>query len=81
NIIQPDISITPQVLHGLEKLSSLRSISFDAERIADGALKYAKHIQTLILGSYLRMLDTESLNLLTSLKQLDVRYVQFSTLQ
>ncbi|CAF4540868.1 unnamed protein product [Rotaria sp. Silwood2] len=81
NIVQPDVSITPKVLHGLENLSNLRSISFDAERIADGALKYVKHIQTLILGSYLKMLDTESINSLTSLQQLDVRYVQFSTLQ
>ncbi|CAF1179119.1 unnamed protein product [Rotaria sordida] len=42
-----------------ENLSNLRSISFDAERIADVALKYVKHIQTLILGSYLKMLDSE----------------------
>ncbi len=81
NIIQPDVSITPKVLNGLENLSSLRSISFDAERIADGALKHVKHIQTLILGSYLRMLDSESINSLTSLQQLDIRYIQFSTLQ
>ncbi|CAF1602263.1 unnamed protein product [Rotaria sp. Silwood1] len=81
NIIQPDVSITPKILYGLENLSNLRSISFDAEHIADGALKYVKHIQTLILGPYLKMLDTESLNSLTSLQQLDVRYVQFSTLQ
>ncbi|CAF3850852.1 unnamed protein product, partial [Rotaria sordida] len=81
NIVQPDVSITPKVLNGLENLSNLRSISFDAERIADGALKYVKHIQTLILGSYLKMLDSESINSLISLQQLDVRYVQFSTLQ
>jgi hypothetical protein len=81
NIIQPDVSITPRVLHGLEQLSSLRSISLDAERIADGALKYVKHIQTLILGSFLKMLDSESINSLKSLQQLDVRYVQFPTLQ
>ncbi|CAF0957949.1 unnamed protein product [Adineta steineri] len=81
NIIQPDVSITSKVLNGLENLSSLRSISIDAERIADGALKHVKHIQTLILGSYLRLLDSESINSLSSLQQLDVRYVQFSTLQ
>jgi hypothetical protein len=81
NIIQPDVSITSKVLNGLEKLSTLRSISFDAERIADGALKHVKHLQTLILGSNLRMLDSESINSLTSLQQLDIRYVQFSTLQ
>jgi hypothetical protein len=81
NIIQPDVSITRKVLNGLQNLSSLRSISFDAERIADGALNYVKHIQTLILGSFLRMLDTDSINSLTSLKQLDIRYVQFSNLQ
>ena len=81
NIIQPDVSITSRVLQGLEYLSSLRSISFDAERIADGALKYVKHIQTLTLGSYLKMLDTESINSLTLLQQLDIRYVQFSSLQ
>jgi hypothetical protein len=81
NIIQPDVSITPKILNGLEYVSTLRSVSFDAERIADGALKHVKHIQTLILGSYLKMLDSESLNSLKSLQQLDVRYVQFSTLQ
>lgn len=81
NIIQPDVSITPKVINGLENLTNLRSVSFDAERIADGALKYVKHIQTLILGSHLRMIDTESINALTSLQQLDVRYVQFPTLQ
>ena len=81
NIVQPDVSITPNILNGLERLSSLRSMSFDAERIADGALKYVRHIQTLILGSYLKILDTESINSLKSLRQLDVRYVQFSTLQ
>ncbi|UJR22205.1 hypothetical protein I4U23_025269 [Adineta vaga] len=81
NIIQPDVSITPKLLNGLENLLSLRSVSFDAERIADGALNHIKHIQTLILGSYLRMLDTQSLNSLQTLQQLDVRYVQFSTLQ
>ncbi|CAF1354765.1 unnamed protein product [Rotaria sordida] len=43
-----------------ENLSNLRSISFDAERIADVALKYVKHIQTLIRGSYLKMLDSET---------------------
>ena len=81
NIIQPDVSITPKILIGMEHLPSLKSISFDAERIADGALKHVKHIETLILGSYLKILDTESLNALKSLKQLDVRFVQFSTLQ
>lgn len=81
NIIQPDVSITPKILNGLENLSSLKSMSIDAERIADGALKHVKHIETLILGAYLKILDTESLNSLKHLKQLDVRYVQFSTLQ
>ncbi|CAF0735005.1 unnamed protein product [Adineta ricciae] len=81
NIIQPDVSITPKILDGLERVSNLKSISFDAERIADGALKHVKHIQTLILGSYLKILDVESLNSLKDLQQLDVRYVQFSTLQ
>ena len=81
NIIQPDVSITPKLLNGLEHLSTLKSISFDAERIANGALKHVKHINTLILGSYLKILDTESLNSLKSLQQLDVRYVQFSNLQ
>ena len=81
NLIQPDVSITSKVLHGLENLSNLRSISIDAERIADGALKHAQHIQTLILGSHLKMLDSESLHSLTSLQQLDIRYIQFSTLQ
>ncbi len=81
NIIQPDVSITSKVLNELEYLPSLHSMSFDAERIADGALKHAKHIQTLILGSYLKMLDSESLNSLNSLQQLDIRYLQFSTLQ
>ncbi|CAF2858668.1 unnamed protein product [Rotaria sp. Silwood2] len=81
NIIQPDVSITPKILNGLENIPTLKSMSFDAERIADGALKHVKHIETLILGTYTKMLDTESLNSLKSLKQLDVRYVQFSTLQ
>ncbi|CAF0771393.1 unnamed protein product [Adineta ricciae] len=81
NIIQPDVSITPKLLNGLENLGSLRSVSFDAERIADGALNHVKHVQTLILGSYLRMVDSQSLNSLMSLQQLDVRYVQFSNLQ
>jgi hypothetical protein len=81
NLIQPDVSITSKLLNGLEYLSSLRSVSFDAERIADGALKHVKHIQTLILGSYLKMLDSESINSLTSLQQLDIRYIHFSTLQ
>jgi hypothetical protein len=81
NIIQPDVSITPKLLNGLENIHTLKSVSFDAERIADGALKYVKQIETLILGSYLKILDVESLNSLKSLKQLDVRYVQFSTLQ
>jgi len=81
NIIQPDVSITPKILAGLENLSNLKSLSFDAERIANGALKHIKHIHTLILGSYLKILDTESLNSLKSLQQLDVRYVQFSNLQ
>jgi len=49
--------------------------------IAGGALKHVKQIQTLILGSYLKILDVESLNSLKSLQQLDVRYVHFSTLQ
>ncbi|UJR26925.1 hypothetical protein I4U23_008234 [Adineta vaga] len=81
NIIQPDVSITPKILNGLERIPTLKSVSFDAERIADGALKHVKQIETLILGSYLKILDVESLNSLTALKQLDVRYVQFSTLQ
>ncbi|CAF1045530.1 unnamed protein product [Rotaria sp. Silwood1] len=81
NIIQPDVSITPKILKGLENISTLKSMSFDAERIADGALKHVKHIETLILGTYTKILDTESLNSLKSLQQLDVRYIQFSTLQ
>ncbi|CAF0728425.1 unnamed protein product [Rotaria sordida] len=81
NIIQPDVSITPKILNGLENIPTLKTISFDAERIADGALKHVKHIETLILGTYTKILDTESLNSLKSLRQLDVRYVQFSTLQ
>jgi hypothetical protein len=81
NLIQPDVSIKPKILFGLEYLTNLRSLSLDAERIADGALKHVKHIQTLILGSYLKMMDSESLTSLQSLRQLDVRYVQFSTLQ
>ncbi|CAF1106248.1 unnamed protein product [Adineta steineri] len=81
NIIQPDVSITPKILQGLDNILTLKSLSLDAERIADGALKYVKHIHTLILGSYLKILDVESLNSLKSLQQLDVRYVQFSTLQ
>ena len=81
NLIQPDVSITSKVLQGLDTLTNLRSISLDAERIADGALKHAQHIQTLILGSHLKMLDSVSLHSLTSLQQLDIRYIQFSTLQ
>jgi hypothetical protein len=81
NLIQPDVSITPKILSGLENIPTLKSMSLDAERIADGALKYVKHIHTLILGSYLKILDVESLNSLKSLQQLDVRYVHFSTLQ
>jgi hypothetical protein len=81
NIIQPDVSITSKILNGLENISTLKSVSIDAERIADGALKHVKQIQTLILGSYLKILDIENLNSLKSLQQLDVRYVQFSTLQ
>ena len=81
NIIQPDVFITPKILTGLEHLSSLKSVSIDADRIADGALKHVKHIHTLILGAHLKILDTESLNSLKTLQQLDVRYVQFSTLQ
>lgn len=81
NIIQPDVSITPKILRGMEYIPTLKSVSFDAERIADGALKHVKQIETLILGTYTKILDTESLNSLKSLKQLDVRYVQFSTLQ
>lgn len=81
NLIQPDISITSKVLQGLETLANLRSISLDAERIADGALKHAQHIQTLILGSHVKMLDSANLHSLTSLQQLDIRYIQFSMLQ
>jgi hypothetical protein len=81
NIIQPDVLLTSKILNGLENLSSLKSLSIDAERIADGALKHVKQIDTLILGSYLKILDIENLNSLKLLKQLDVRYVQFSTLQ
>ena len=81
NIIQPDVSLTPKVFQGLEYLPNLRSISLDAERITQGALKYVQHIQTLILGSYLKIIDSESLNSLSSLRQLDVRYVQFASLQ
>ena len=81
NIIQPDVSLTSKVFTGLENLVSLQSISLDAERIANGALKHAKHIQTLVLGSYLKIIDSESLDALQALQQLDVRYVQFSTLQ
>ena len=81
NIIQPDVFITPKILTGLERLHSLKSVSIDADRIADGALKHVKHIHTLILGAHLKILDTESLNSLKTLQQLDVRYVQFSTLQ
>ena len=81
NIIQPDVLISSKILNGLENLSNLKSLSIDAERISDGALKHVKQIHTLILGSYLKILDIENLNSLKSLKQLDVRYVQFSTLQ
>ncbi len=81
NIIQPDVSITSKILDGLENIPTLKSISIDAERIAEGALQHVKQINTLILGSYLKILDIENLNSLKSLKQLDVRYVQFSTLQ
>jgi len=81
NIIQPDVSITSKILDGLENIPTLKSVSIDAERIADGALKHIKQIHTLILGSYLKILDIENLNSLKSLQQLDVRYVQFSTLQ
>ena len=81
NIIQPDVFISSKILNGLEELSTLKSLSIDAERIADGALKHVKQIHTLILGSYLKILDIENLNALKSLKQLDVRYVQFGTLQ
>jgi len=81
NIIQPDVSITSKILDGLENILTLKSVSIDAERIADGALQHVKQINTLILGSYLKILDIENLNSLKSLKQLDVRYVQFSTLQ
>ncbi|CAF1012013.1 unnamed protein product [Didymodactylos carnosus] len=81
NIIQPDVSITPQLLTGLEKLTKLNAMSFDAERIADGALKHVKQIKTLAFGPYLKMIDGESLQSLKLLQQLDVRYVQFPTLQ
>ena len=81
NLIQPDVSITPKIFQGLEKLSNLRSLSLDAERIANGALKHVQHIQTLVLGSYLKLIDSDSLNALQDLRQLDVRYVQFATLQ
>jgi hypothetical protein len=81
NIIQPDVSITSKILDGLENIPTLKSVSIDAERIADGALKHIKQIHTLILGSYLKILDIENLNSLKSLQQLDVRYLQFSTLQ
>ncbi|CAF1502909.1 unnamed protein product [Didymodactylos carnosus] len=81
NIIQPDVSITPQLLMGLEKIIKLNSMSFDAERIADGALKYVKQIQTVAFGPYLKMIDIDSLQSLKLLRQLDVRYVQFPTLQ
>ena len=81
NLIQPDVSITPKIFQGLEKLTNLRSMSLDAERIANGALKHVKHIQTFVLGSYLKTIDSESLNALQALRQLDVRYVQFATLQ
>jgi len=81
NIIQPDVLITPKILNGLENLVNLRSLSIDAERITEGAFNHVKQIHTLILGSYLKILDIDNLNSLKSLKQLDVRYVQFSTLQ
>lgn len=81
NIIQPDVFISSKILNGLEEITSLKSLSIDAERISDGALKHVKQISTLILGSYLKILDSENLNSLRSLKQLDVRYVQFATLQ
>ena len=81
NIIQPDVFISSKILNGLEEISTLKSLSIDAERISDGALKHVKQISTLILGSYLKILDIENLNSLRSLKQLDVRYVQFATLQ
>ena len=81
NLIQPDVLITSKILNGLEDISTLKSVSIDAERISDGALKHVKQIHTLILGSYLKILDIENLNSLKSLKQLDVRYVQFPTLQ
>ena len=42
NIIQPDVSITSKILNGLENISTLKSVSIDAERIADGALKHIK---------------------------------------
>ncbi|CAF1416163.1 unnamed protein product [Rotaria magnacalcarata] len=80
NIIQPDVSITSNILNGMENIQTLKSVSFDAERIADGALKHVKNIETLILGTYTKILDTEIFTSLKSLKQLDVRYVQFSTL-
>ena len=81
NIIQPDVSLTPQIFQGFESLTNLRTVSLDAERIADGALRAVEHIQTLILGSFLRTIDGDSLNSLHSLRQLDVRYVQFASLQ
>ncbi len=81
NIIQPDVFITSKILNGLEDIKTLRSLSIDSERISEGAFKHVKQIHTLILGSYLKILDIENLNALKSLKQLDVRYVQFSTLQ
>jgi hypothetical protein len=81
NIIQPDVFITSKILNGLEDITTLKSLSIDAERISEGAFKHVKQIHTLILGSYLKILDIENLNSLKALKQLDVRYVQFSTLQ
>lgn len=80
NLIQPDVPIDKVLFDGLENLKSLRSVSLDAERIVDGALKHVKQIDTLILGSFLKIIDGESLNSLSSLRQLDVRYVQFSNL-